>query len=99
MSGVHFEPLEWRRLCSVSLSAGTLRISTGDAPDQILVRVRATTPTLLRISVNGARNIFHLADVNLIIINSLGGDDQIDLSELRIKTKVNAGGGNDVVIG
>ena len=93
------ELVERRRLLSVSLSAGTLRVYGTESADEVAFALQRGDASTLRVSVNGAVTKFRAGDVTMIVIGTGGGDDVINLGGLGFKTKIDAGAGDDSVVG
>ena len=98
------EPLDIRLLLSGAISGGVLTFNGTDAADDIRLDVDPVYINLLRITDNGVAQHFLLGDYTTIQINSLGGDDRIELGDLSAAGQpksmiVDAGDGNDDLIG
>jgi len=98
---IPIESLEHRRLLAAQPTAlflgGTLFVTATDAADTVSFGFRG--PRLIPI-VNGAGvGKFSMGAVQRIEIQTLEGNDVVDLSNLSIPTYVNAGLGNDLVTG
>jgi Ca2+-binding RTX toxin-like protein len=97
------EPLEGRALLSaVTLSNGVLTVTGNATADRIEVQRRADKGQL-KIEINGAEKKFTYSSVKKIVINSLGGNDFVDVSGrdggVAIPMSVNGGDGNDTLHG
>lgn len=90
----YIEYMENRRLFSVAVDDGTLRISTAGDADVVSISLDSGT---LHVSVNGQVTDIPKANVKRISINTSDGDDSIDVHGLKIKARVNAGAGDDTV--
>ena len=92
-----FENLEDRRLLSAAaLTAGTLTVTGTAKNDTIYVAKKGTN---LTVRVNKATQTFKLADVKKMVVNALAGNDNISFGYGTIGATINAGDGNDHVIG
>ncbi|MDB5297886.1 MAG: Alkaline phosphatase [Phycisphaerales bacterium] len=94
-----FEPLEGRRLMSVSLNPAThVLTATGTAgSDEIVVSLKNGK---IRVSDNGTTHDYAPAQVNRIVINGLGGNDSLRGSDAVTKPMtINGGDGVDFVRG
>jgi Ca2+-binding RTX toxin-like protein len=97
------EPLEGRALLSaVTLSNGVLTVTGNSTADRIEVQKRADKGQL-KIEINGAEKKFTYSSVHKIVINTLGGNDFVDVSGrdggVSIPMSVNGGDGNDTLHG
>src|SRR4051794_34421237 len=77
----HMEGLEGRRLLSVSLSHGLLRISGSDRNDKVTVFVDQSNAARLDVKMNNVVTQYNLADVTSIRVDGRGGDDRIDINQ------------------
>jgi Ca2+-binding RTX toxin-like protein len=93
-----FENLEDRRLLSAAanLASGTLTITGTTRNDTIYVSKQGVS---LNVRVNNARQTFKLADVKKMVVNALAGNDNVSFGYGTIGATINAGDGNDRVIG
>ena len=95
-----FEPLEARRLLSVSVDGSTLVISGTDGPDVIRI---SSDPFLggLTVDVNGEVirwSNFSLSSFQLLNVSGGGGDDQILIGQnLVLPVFADGGDGNDLI--
>jgi Ca2+-binding RTX toxin-like protein len=87
---------ESRLHLSVSLVNRTLVIVTADRDDSIVVR---QTPQLVRTNINGRIRQFALDSVRRLNIQSGGGRDRVQLKLMTRPCTVQAGDGQDRVIG
>lgn len=96
------ELLDLRALPSASLANGVLTIDGTDGRDVIVVHQMGGKLSVAgqSIDVNGTlvRSIL-ATEVARISVAAGDGNDRIDLSQVRVPTVVDAGGGNDVVLG
>lgn len=101
MTAPRFDSLETRRMLdatpSATFTAGTLYVNTTDAAETVSFSIKGQRLYPL---VNGlALGKFSLGATQRIEIQAFDGSDVVDLSNLSIPTYVNAGLGNDLVIG
>lgn len=91
------QPLEARRLLSVTLVGGTLRVTGTDSVDSIVLKLNGTN---IRVSDNGELTRFRLARVKRIAVTGGAGADLITLrSALKLPATVAGDAGNDTVVG
>jgi Ca2+-binding RTX toxin-like protein len=93
------EAVEPRRLLSVSLTGSTLRVYGGAGADEIAFALQKGDPRTLRVSLNGTVTKFRAGDVVNVIIGAADGHDLVHTGGLSFKTKIDAGAGDDTVIG
>ena len=92
-----FQPLESRRLLSVTLEAGVLTVTGTDAADQLGV---GRNMTMIVVNDNGTSSEWNPADVTSIVINALGGDDRVTVARPVAKPiTANGGAGDDALRG
>jgi len=90
------EPLENRRLLSVSLSGGTLRIV--GTPTRNAVTIQIVKQDLI-VTDNGIASTFDVAKVTGISADLGAGNDYFSASQIAIPATVLGGAGNDVIQG
>ncbi|MDB5321032.1 MAG: Hemolysin-type calcium-binding region [Phycisphaerales bacterium] len=90
------ESLENRCLLSATLSAGVLSVTGTAGKDDIHVDASHKD---LKVSVNGVKQSFKLADVKSLVVNGLAGNDKINLDHVPLGATINGGDGNDRIIG
>src|SRR5215207_3059089 len=93
---MNFEPLESRRLMSVSLASGTLTVENWQATNNLSVSQSGST---LTVSDNGAVSSYSTSGVNQIVLKGWYGDDQLSADGVTINTRIDGGYGNDMIIG
>ena len=91
------EALESRRLLSVSLDDdGRLRVNGDNGDNEITFdRVGGT----LIVNEDGRERAFDASDITFIDVDGNGGNDVIDLRDGRIRADVEAGAGDDTILG
>lgn len=98
-----FESLESRRLLSVTLVEGELRIVGTHKADSISLSIHSRYPNHITVTFNGYMRRFALVDVEKINIQAGQGDDlvQIDQGKTRLNqpTRLYGSGGRDTIIG
>jgi hypothetical protein len=93
------EPLECRAMLSTTLSHGTLYLIGTAGNDVLKVASEPYTKEVL-VSDNGVGSRFAKGKVTKIMINGLGGNDQMIATALTLKIPIYASGqGNDTIIG
>src|SRR4051794_38855132 len=95
------QTLEQRRLLSFSVSNGVLTVNGSAGPDHIQVRKDGANLTILE---NGVSHTTPAAAVSKIVINGLGGNDELGLAGwaghgIALPTTLNGGDGNDRLLG
>ena len=91
------ELLENRALLTANLAAGVLTVTGTEQADNIRLRVDGEN---LVVNEDGQQTNFLLADVTSIVVDGLGGDDRIKISQrVTIAATVNGGEGNDRIKG
>jgi Ca2+-binding RTX toxin-like protein len=90
------ENLENRRLLSASLANGVLTVTGTTGNDRIAVTPNGTD---LNVQIGKTKQTFKAADVKSLVVKSLAGNDTIDLAKSPVGATVDAGDGNDLVIG
>jgi hypothetical protein len=98
-----FEPLEDRRLFSVSLVGGVLQVTTGSGNDTISVDEVADQPdgsTTMYVNVNGVESSFLGEETSSLAFNTGAGNDSVTVSFCGGAYPVTAslGAGNDTFI-
>jgi len=93
---MNFENLEDRRLMSATLASGVLTVTGTAGNDRISVAPKGTD---LNVLVGKTKSTFKAADVKSLVVKSLAGNDLIDLAKSPVAATVDAGDGNDIVIG
>lgn len=97
MSARFFEPLETRKLMSASLVNGVLTVSGSNLNDVIAVSQDATR---VRVNENGVVSAFALSSVNSVVVDGLGGNDQLlGRTNLQKPMTLRGGEGNDTLVG
>jgi len=92
-----FQPLESRRLLSVTLEAGVLTVTGTDAADQLGV---GRSATMIVVNDNGTSSEWDPAQVQSIVVNGLGGNDQVTVVRPVGKPlTANGGEGDDALRG
>ena len=91
-----YENLEDRRLLSATLTNGVLTVTGTAGNDRISVAPKGTD---LNVQVGKTKSTFKAADVKSLVVKSLAGNDLIDLAKSPVAATVDAGDGNDIVIG
>ena len=92
-----FESLESRRLLTVTLVDGVLTVAGTEESDQLVV---GRNDTQIVVNDNGTSSTWNPAEVTSIVVNGLGGDDQIAVRAGVFKPiTIDAGAGNDAVHG
>src|SRR4051794_22535769 len=95
------EILESRRLLSVTLASGVLRI-TGRAGDDMLTITQLDnliSPFNLIVTLNGDNEQFKRGDVDAVVIDLGGGDDTAASRDLTKPLILLGGDGNDTLTG
>jgi len=90
------ENLEDRRLLSATLTSGLLTVTGTAKNDRIALTTKGTD---LTVQVGKTKTTFKTADVKSLVVKALGGNDLIDLAKSPVGATVDAGDGNDVVLG
>jgi len=86
------ESLESRRLLTVTLEAGVLTVTGTDNADTLGVGRNAT---MIVVNDNGTSSEWNPADVTSIVINALGGNDQVAVMRPIAKPITASGGAGD----
>ena len=96
-----FEHLEARRLMSVSLRGGVLRVHGTEGDDAIVIERSQTQPHKLEVTVNDeAPRLFRAGKVHGIRVRGYEGDDAIELSEdVLNRATIYGGDGDDEIVG
>jgi Ca2+-binding RTX toxin-like protein len=98
---MHSEPLEPRRLLSVSLNNGVLSITGTDDSEQFVVEIDPGNATQLRVSDDGSIQTFARSAVQFIRLNAASGDDTVRLgtaeAPLTLPATLYGGSGNDTI--
>jgi hypothetical protein len=96
-----FEHLEARRLMSVSLRGGVLRVYGTARDDAIVIERSDAQPHKLQVTVNDELpRLFRAGKVHGILVRGYEGDDVIELSEDVLNRAVIFGGaGDDEIVG
>lgn len=95
MSSLHLESLENRQLFAVGFDpvTGVLTATGGNGSDQIVVSDAGVN---VNVSLNGAVSAFPKAQVKLIKLNGLGGNDSLrSVDSIKIRHEILGGSGND----
>ena len=93
------ERLEGRSLCAgvTTLPNGDIQVDGSEAAD--LIQISRVDGDTIRVRIGGTfTNVDHAAGAQ-IIVNGLGGDDYITLSNVTLASMIDAGDGNDYVSG
>jgi Ca2+-binding RTX toxin-like protein len=101
-SKLKLESLHSRALPSATLAGGVLTVTGTDGNDLIVVRQIAGAISVrgMQIDVGGTlQSSVPAASVTAVDVNALGGNDRVRLGTLHIGATVDAGGGNDSVLG
>src|SRR5688500_3348290 len=97
------EPLELRRLLSVTLSGRVVSVVATEGDDRIFIYVHPRNTNQLIVEVNGAYSPFVLRDVDIVHVDALGGNDHVEFIESRgpiwQRATVAGGAGNDTLTG
>src|ERR1700761_4929152 len=95
------EPLESRRLLTVTLTNGQLAITGTSKNDVISVFIGPDNSTQLDVKVKDFTTVYSLASVKSIFIHGNAGDDSITISEaygnITLPVTVYGDGGDDIV--
>ncbi len=90
------EALESRRLFSIVIENGTLKINGTPGVDHVLIEEEGDAfPTLVHVMLNSEKQTFKYGDFNKVLIDVAGGKDNIDISELTARATVLGGNGAD----
>jgi hypothetical protein len=89
------EALETRNLLSAYISGDTLFIGGTSGPDTLTLSLASNKQI---VNLNGLQRSFDLSRFNHIVVQTRGGDDNIDVRLRRASAVVNAGAGNDTVL-
>ncbi|MGH7176643.1 MAG: calcium-binding protein, partial [Tepidisphaeraceae bacterium] len=96
-NSMNLETLESRRMLSVSVSNGIVRVRGTEQPDDIQIRQDLRN---IYITDNGVKNTLAKSRVSRIIVDTLGGDDIVQASQqVTRRMLVRAGQGADSVTG
>ncbi len=91
------ELLESRRLLSVTLEAGVLTVTGTEQADQLAV---GRSTTMIVVNDNGTSSEWDPAQVQSIVVNALGGNDQVGVMRPVMKPlTANGGAGDDALRG
>jgi Ca2+-binding RTX toxin-like protein len=91
------ETLESRRLLSVTLDDGVLTVTGTEQDDQLGV---GRSPTMIVVNDNGTSSEWDPALVQSIVVNALGGNDQVAVVRPVMKPlTANGGAGDDALRG
>src|SRR5687767_6273 len=93
---MNFEPLESRRLMSVSLLNGTLTVENWQATNNLSVSQSGAT---LTVSDNGAVSSYSTAGVSQIMLKGWYGNDHLSADGVTINTRIDGSYGNDQITG
>ena len=91
-----FENLENRRLLSATLTKGLLTVTGTAKNDSIHVAKQGQN---LNVQIGRAKQTFKLADVKSLVVKALAGNDTVTFGYGTIGANIDAGDGNDRVIG
>jgi Ca2+-binding RTX toxin-like protein len=91
------EQLESRRMLSVSVTRGTLRIYLGDGVDSVIYQ--ALTRSTFQVTVNGVAGVYNNSDVLRMDIATAGGADTVILGNFRGDAVISGGKGFDSLSG
>jgi Ca2+-binding RTX toxin-like protein len=98
-----FETLESRRLLSVALAEGVLRVVGTHKSDHITITIESSTPDQATVEINNFVRRFKLSDIEEISIQAGQGHDfvQIDPGKgaLNMQTRLYGSGGDDTLTG
>ena len=93
---MNFEPLESRRLMSVSLVSGTLTVENWQTTNNLSVSQSGST---LTVNDNGAVSSFSTSGVSQIWLKGWYGNDQLSADGVTINTRIDGNYGNDQITG
>lgn len=97
-AGVMLDLLEARRLLASTLDAGLLTVNATDGND--LVTLDLAGDSRLHVTLNGADDGgFDPDDIDQIVVNGLGGNDQLRIGDQIIGVTLNGGSGDDTLLG
>src|SRR5688500_12606177 len=92
---VSAEPLESRRLLSVTIDNGTLRVRGSSGGDILSVRQEAA---LFVVTQNGRVRSFAVADVDRVVINGRDGDDHLSLVRVVVPATLDGNDDDDTLL-
>jgi uncharacterized delta-60 repeat protein len=81
----------------VSVAGGILRLRGTEQADSMQLWMSGTSG--VRLLLNGRERVLSLGGIRRIVIDALGGDDAVILSDVRIGADIRGGPGNDTLVG